>query len=133
MQPNFTCPFTEEPCDDGRCHRNKCVIASEEEAWLRQLDNEKRLQAKKLHQRDELVKREAALRVLIDRVLELNSSQNEKRYKLPNPKGMRRGPKREAEEEALNKLLNMILTLPKFSDRLAAAIGAIRAMRRFSN
>jgi len=132
-QRGFICPVTEEPCGDGRCRRNQCAMASDEEAWFEQLDNEKQTQTKKLRQEDELIKREAALRVLVDSIAELNRSQSEKRYRLPNPKGMRRGPKREAEEEALNRLINLVLTAPRFTDRISLAIGVVRAMRRFSN
>ena len=70
------------------------------------------------------IQREAARRVLAALALE-QSREKGKKVVVPDPKGMRKGPKRDAAEASLNALIDRLLALPKHADRIEEAIAAI--------
>src|SRR5271154_5366517 len=109
---NFVCPIIGENCPDPRCLKERCILS----VFDKNADISYEDEIKERNFRRSLVRREAAHRVLVDRVKELNNEG--KNFRIPHPKRMRKGPKRDHEEANLNALIDGIISLPRFADRL---------------
>jgi hypothetical protein len=122
MPRNFFCPLTEKACVDTRCRQDQCAQLADDEIRKREI------------QRQELndpLHREAAIRLLEIRVGWLNS-QSAPHYFLPDPKGLRQGPERDAATVWRNKAIDKLLTSPKYAGLVRAAVNAITMGREIS-